>query len=232
MEKYLYISINFLTILVPFIRSFEPRVAYYKQFKALFSAIFCTGSFFIVWDILFTSWGVWGFNERYLSGFYMANLPLGECLFFLTVPYACIFIYEVLIYFVNEKYLVKKTTLINFLILLTLAFVAITNYDKIYPFTTAILAIGFLAIHSFFITKQKLAYFYLAFLVSLVPFLLVNGVLTGSGIEEQIVWYNDNENLGIRLGTIPLDDFIYCYLLLFMNVSFYEFFKQKFKTKT
>ena len=213
---------------MPFLRSFEPRIAYYKQFKALFSAIFCTGIFFIVWDMIFTSWGIWGFNERYLSGFYVGNLPLGECLFFLTVPYACTFIYEVLRYFVAEKYVLKQTSLINFLVLLLLIFVIITNYDKTYPFTTSIFAIGFLAIHSFFITKEKLGYFYLAFAVSIIPFLLVNGVLTGSGIEEQIVWYNDNENLGIRLGTIPLDDFIYCYLLLFMNISFYEFFKQKF----
>ena len=126
---------------------------------------------------------------------------------------------------------ILQISLINFLVLLILVFVVITNYDKTYPFTTAVFAIAFLGIHSFFITKEKLAYFYLAFTISIIPFLLVNGILTGSGIEEQIVCYNDNENMGIRLGTILLDDFIYCYLLLFMNVSFYEFFKRKFQTK-
>ena len=161
MEKYLYLSLNFLTILVPFIRSFEPRIAYYKQFKSLFLAIFCTGTFFIIWDILFTSWGVWGFNERYLSGFYIGNLPIEECLFFLTVPYACIFIYEVLKYFVNKKHLSNNTMLINYLFVLLLTLTSFMYYDKTYTFTTSFFTVCFLIFHFFYIKKENLAYFIL-----------------------------------------------------------------------
>ena len=56
----------------------------------------------------------------------------------------------------------------------------------------------------------------------LVPFFVVNSVLTGSWSEEAIVWYNDKENLGIRWGTIPLEDVGYGLLLMLINLTIYK----------
>jgi lycopene cyclase domain-containing protein len=66
-----------------------------------------------------------------------------------------------------------------------------------------------------------------AYLFILIPFLIVNGILTGSGIEEPVVWYNDNENLGVRVATIPVEDAFYGILLLVMNVSIFEWLQRK-----
>ena len=73
---------------------------------------------------------------------------------------------------------------------------------------------------------QILRRFYISFLIILIPFFIVNGVLTGSFIAEPVVWYNDIENLGIRLFTIPVEDIGYAFNMLFLVVFFNEKFKK------
>ena len=53
--------------------------------------------------------------------------------------------------------------------------------------------------------------------------LLVNGYLTGSGI----VLYNPHILLGIRIGTIPLEDFFFGFSMVTMTIIFWETFKAK-----
>ncbi|HET9486859.1 MAG TPA: lycopene cyclase domain-containing protein, partial [Chryseosolibacter sp.] len=64
--------------------------------------------------------------------------------------------------------------------------------------------------------------FYFAFGVILIPFFIVNGILTGSFIDEPVVWYNNTENLGIRLGTVPLEDVVYGMLMLLVPITIWE----------
>jgi lycopene cyclase domain-containing protein len=58
--------------------------------------------------------------------------------------------------------------------------------------------------------RHWLSGFLLSYAISLIPFFLVNGVLT----SLPVVWYNDAQNMGIRLWTIPLEDAIYLLGLL------------------
>ena len=64
------------------------------------------------------------------------------------------------------------------------------------------------------------------------PFFLVNGILTGSGLPEPIVWYNDAENFGLRLGTIPVEDAIYNLGMLLTVVFVGELIQRTRKTKS
>ena len=222
--KYLYLWINFFTILIPLIRSFEPRIAFYKSFKAVGLSLFFTASFFIIWDIIFTHLGVWGFNSKYLSGISLFGLPLGEYLFFITVPYACLFIYRTLNYFIQKDVVGGLTKHIsNFIIGFSMALAAV-YYDRWYTAVTFILLGLFVAYLQFRLQPQWLGRFYLAYAVCLIPFFIVNGILTGSGIAEEVVWYNNAENLGVRLGTIPIEDIFYGMLLILLTTFWYERF--------
>lgn len=230
MASFTYLIINFLTLLVPFIRSFDKRVNMVGKWKALLPAMLLTATLFLVWDVWFTELGVWGFNDRYLSGIHFAGLPLGEYLFFLTVPYACLFVYEVLNYFIKQDLfgqVARPIILVTALVLLLLAWF---SRDQWYTGLTFLLT-GIWLLVLGVIKPHWLGRFLLSYIVCLLPFLMVNGVLTGSFLEEQVVWYNDQENYGIRIFTIPIEDTVYMLLLLVMNVTFYEALKLRFGLK-
>jgi lycopene cyclase domain-containing protein len=71
-----------------------------------------------------------------------------------------------------------------------------------------------------------LSSFYLTFLVMLIPFFIVNGILTGTGIENEVVWYNNDENLGIRMLTIPIEDSVFAFSLILLNLLLFKKLKQ------
>lgn len=220
-NHYTYIVINILTILPPFLLSFDKKVAFYKNWKYLFPSIFFTAVVFIVWDIFKTASGVWDFNPKYLLGIYIVNLPLEEWLFFITVPYAIMFIYECLIaYFKDIFYSVAPYISVFFLLLLLLG--SILYYDRIYTIITFPFAFLFLLIHHAVLKRRIAGKFWFAYFVHLIPFLIVNGILTAM----PVVTYNDSENMGFRIFTIPFEDTIYSMLLLLMNVTIYERLKQ------
>ena len=223
----LYFILHLFTISFPLVRSFEYRVRYFKKWPPLFLAILVSGAIFIVWDILFTDAGVWGFTPTYLSGYYLVNLPIEEWLFFITVPFASIFIYENVIYFVRRPISPATARYILMASGILLSAIALWNGDQLYTFYCFLGTGIFLLIHGLFIRAAYTGHFIIAYLIHLVPFLVVNGILTGSLIDEQIVWYNNAENFNIRLGTIPIEDTIYSLFLLLLNVTFYEFFKKK-----
>jgi len=222
----LYLIVDFFTFLGPFTLSFDKKVAFYKKWFAVFPAIFIVGFFFITWDIWFTAIGVWKFNEKYLSGFKIFNLPIEEILFFFVVPYACLFIYECCkTYFSNilGKFTYHLPLFFSFLISVTLFF----TWGRMYTTVTFSLTILFLLLLLRFneLQKKKYGYFWLAYFIHLIPFLVINGILT----SVPVVIYNNNENLSIRLFTIPLEDLVYSLLLLLGNVVFYEKILEKIK---
>lgn len=184
---------------------------------------------FIPWDVIFTINGVWGFNSDYFLGVEILSLPFEEWLFFICIPFACVFThYAVLLYFPNLKLKKVTTKAISISLVLILFVLALVNYDKWYTLVNFSLAIP-LTWLVYKYNPQLLQHFLLTFLVMLIPFFIVNGVLTGSWIDNQVVWYNDAENLGIRIGTIPVEDSIYAYSMILMNLFFFEYLCSIFK---
>lgn len=225
----LYLWLNIGSISIPLLYSFHPKLQLYKKFHWLLLSLLLTMGVFIPWDVIFTINGVWGFNSDYFLGVEILSLPFEEWLFFICIPFACVFThYAVLLYFPNLKLKKVTTKAISISLVLILFVLALVNYDKWYTLVNFSLAIP-LTWLVYKYNPQLLQHFLLTFLVMLIPFFIVNGVLTGSWIDNQVVWYNDAENLGIRIGTIPLEDSIYAYSMILMNLFFFEYLCSKFK---
>ncbi|MDQ4141789.1 MAG: lycopene cyclase domain-containing protein [Bacteroidota bacterium] len=219
---YIYLYLNIFTILFPFLLSFDKRVQFYKTWKYLFPAIAINALIFIVWDSIFTHHGVWGFNNDYLLGVYLFNLPLEEILFFITVPYACVFIYECLNVYVKRDLLRKGALTVTILLSAFILVIGLLHLQQLYTSVTFLFLPVILLVHYLIFKDKLLGRFYLAYLVHLVPFLLVNGVLT----SLPVVWYNNGHNLGIRLTTIPIEDTMYSMVMLLITITAFEFFRR------
>ena len=220
-NHYTYFLILAVSLVGPLALSFDKKVAFYKKWKYLFPAMLFPALFYVIWDACFTSLGVWSFNPDYITGYKILNLPLEEVLFFFVVPYCCVFIYEcILCYFPD----LKNTILANNILKILAVVLLITGlffYQRDYTAYTFVFFALFTAL--FFIFRQyftgfKTNYFLLAYAIILIPFLIVNGVLTAI----PVVTYNDAENLGFRIYTIPFEDTFYGMLLVFMNLAIYE----------
>lgn len=232
MDNFIYLVVLLFAISYPLASSFESRVSYVSNWYALFPAILITGVFFLVWDVWFTIIGVWEFNPRYVLGIYFLKLPIEEWLFFVIIPFACIFIYEVLIYFFPKDPLRRAGKPFVYVMVPFLIAMGMMHLDKWYTSVNFLIGAVALSIHFLIFNNRYLGKFIFAYLVSLIPFILCNGVLTGGLTEEPVVIYNNAENLGIRIWTVPVEDTIYSMTLLLMNISFFELFRSRKTFKT
>lgn len=226
-ERYLYLALNVGSISFPFLFSFYPKANFSKEWKHLFPALLTTALVFIAWDEWFTQLGVWGFNPRYLTGIYLGSLPLEEVMFFVFIPYACLFIYFSASYLSKRDYLASLHQHITVSLIAVLIIIGTLYFNHWYTSVTFFSLALFLSLHQWYWKSTYMGRFYFSYLFVLIPFFIVNGILTGSFIDQEVVWYNNQENLGIRIGTIPLDDFFYNMLMLLMVTSIYEGLKTR-----
>jgi lycopene cyclase domain-containing protein len=219
--KFTYLLIDFFSVLVPLVFSFHPRLKFYKHWAALFPAVMFTGITFIAWDMYFTHLKIWGFNPEYLTGPHIGNLPIEEVLFFLCIPYSCVFTYACMNLMI-KKTLSKRSQLIVSSTLIALSvFMAFRFHSFKYTgYTFAVLAL-LLFTAQFILKSNWLSRFYITYLLLLLPFLIVNGLLTGTGLNRPVVWYNEAHIIGLRVLTIPVEDIFYGMDLILMNIIIY-----------
>lgn len=227
MSAYLWVILG--SFLGPLVLSFDKKVHFYTYFPKVFISTLCVAIPFIIWDIYFTANQVWGFTPEYLAGIYLYNLPIEECLFFIIVPFACLFIHQVLkAYFPTYNNLLLAR-------IFAIAFTASgfifgsLNIDNWYTmsacFAASLLTIGF-----YFVARKKwYTQFAFTYLVVLIPFIIVNGILTGAITEKPIVWYSEHHIIGWRIITIPFEDLYYNYALLLPIVAIFEKLSEKTK---
>jgi lycopene cyclase domain-containing protein len=123
----------------------------------------------------------------------------------------------------------KHSTIVTHILISVFVLLCVIFYDKWYTLINFLYAIILLLLVKYK-ANHLLKHYYLTFLVMLIPFFIVNGILTGSAIEHQVVWYNNAENLGIRLGTIPVEDVVYAFTMLLTVLTLTDYFDKRFST--
>lgn len=227
LTPYTYLLINFSAFIICFIFSFHRRIQFNRYFSAFIRASVIVAIPFLLWDVWFTKMGVWSFNTKYTIGYTFASLPLEELLFFIVIPFACVFTYFCLDKFFDLSWANVFNNIIVFATCIVSLVMAFLHLDKIYTLVTA-LAVTFTLVYLHFIDKvQWIGQASLVFLILMLGFFPVNGLLTGTGLESPVVNYNPQEILNIRVLTIPVEDFVYGYTLFLLNIYFFKIFSHK-----
>ncbi|MFV0220617.1 lycopene cyclase domain-containing protein [Empedobacter falsenii] len=227
MMSYTYILILFFTIIICFISSFDSRILFHRHFGAFFKAALVVAVPFIAWDIWFTAKGVWWFNTDYTLGFVIGGLPIEEWLFFICIPFSCVFTYFCFDKFFKLDWLSSFNNLIVFFSLIVCSIVALLYYDRIYTLLTAVITFVVLFYLHFVRRVDWIGKASFVFTILMLGFFPVNGILTGTGLESPIVNYNPDDFLGIRMGTIPIEDAVYGYTQFLLVLYFFKQFKSK-----
>ena len=216
--SFTYLLINGFIIAIPLALTFDKRTAYYRQLPAVGFSTGVVGACYLIWDVFVTARGEWSFNGKYLTGVQLLNIPLEEVLFFITVPYSCLFIYEVVLYATQERFYKMSTpVLIAAVVVLMAASLALR--DQGYT-SKALASCSFFLIVAYWLDRPLLTsrHYWTWLAICYMPFLLVNSVLTAL----PVVQYNPAAIFGVRLFTIPIEDFFYNYAMLSFYLLLYR----------
>mgnify|MGYP000509657990 CR=1 FL=1 len=229
----LYLIILLISLAGPLAFSFEKNLRLYTRWKYLLPAILITMVVFVTWDIIFTHMDYWFFNPIYNSGIYIHKLPLEEYLFFIVIPYACAFsFYAVQFHFPKFKLNAQWTKVLTFLIVIISVITSVFHRDLTYTFVN-FLVLPMILLLSYYFAREVVNYYLAIYPILLIPFFIINGILTGTGIEQAVFEYNPEVILGIHVFSIPIEDIFYNFSLLLSPLVLTHIFEMRFrKTKS
>ena len=211
-------KLDLLVLALPLALSFDRKVAFWRKWPQVFAAIAAVVVAFGAWDAWMAARGIWAFNPDHAGTWRFLHLPLGEWLFFVCVPYACLFVLAcVRAYFPDRAIRIPSQV---FPILAVFLFVLAFMYRELAYTATVFLACGLAlgAMQALVPTTLRSRNFWAALGLTYPPFLVANGFLTGI----PIVFYDDAENLAVRVGSIPVEDFFFSFAMLALAVLVYD----------
>jgi lycopene cyclase domain-containing protein len=218
-----YLIFNAIIMAGPIVFAFDQRVRYVRYWPKALLATATILPVYIVWDSLVTG-KHWWFNPSYTTDVRIAGLPPGEWLFFITVPFACLFIWQILITLYNRgqwQIPFKKIYRVFFLAVPVALLFLFTG--KIYTglvFSAIALAVLLDWMTGSRILAYKHALVYFGILAGLI--LVFNGYLTA----RPVVLYGESFQLGIRIITIPVEDFLYGLSHILMCTTVFQALKR------
>ncbi len=216
-----YLWINLSIIVFPLLASFERRVAYWRRSPAVGLAVLSGGAIFVAWDAFFSKAGYWSFNPVHVLSVRLFFLPLEEILFFVTVPYSMFFVLECLDWFRKDApvRVPKALSLSAAAAFLAGGFLFFgQGYTVVVLFVCAGCFLGDAFLPG---SPLKSRNFLLMLLASFPLFLFFNHLLT----SIPVVLYSPSAIWGLRILSIPLEDFFYNFSMLAVYGFFYLRFR-------
>ena len=91
-----YMAVLIISFSFPLMFSFYPALKFWRNAKALAFSLSMIIVIFGAWDVFATWRRHWYFNPEGIFGFRIINLPIEEWLFFIVIPFCCVFTWEAL----------------------------------------------------------------------------------------------------------------------------------------
>ncbi|MBN2058260.1 MAG: lycopene cyclase domain-containing protein [Candidatus Saganbacteria bacterium] len=223
----LYLLIDIIIIIFPLLLSLIPWFGFYRKLLPLSVSILAVGGLFLVWDILVTARGDWAFNPLHVGNISFLGLPVEEVLFFVVVPYSCIFLYEGLAGFMPDRRLPHVPF---YYMIAALVFIVSAVFFSGKEYTSLVMLVTGLTLiagASFFREMYSSMLAWLWLLCGMALFFIFNYFLTAA----PVVTYAPTAILNLRIATIPIEDFLYNFCLLSWYLGVYLAAKKNFKKK-
>lgn len=189
-----------------------------RQWGAVVISIFAVAVPFIAWDIVVTG-EHWCFDERFVLGLGALGLPIEEWLFFVAVPFACLFLW--IAGFRHRGDFRASPRPVGLRIGLGLialsAFIGWTGppYSALCVLVLGIFIAGDCRLGAAVSTHRSAP----LFAVSVV---LLTAVFDGFLTARPVVHYAPSAICGLRIGSIPIEDFGYGLALVGSVVAVFE----------
>ena len=217
--KFEYLLFNFLVMAGPIISQFNRQIKHVSRWRLKLITIGIVMIPYIIWDILVAGTH-WWFNKAYTLDFRLFGLPIEEWLFFITVPFGCLLVWETLPH--ADRWLIRLRSLRYIRVVLYAALpVGIWVFSTGKQYTGLVLfCFGLVGLMDTLLGVDLLlrlkTYLYLAIVSGLI--LVFNGYLTA----RPVVLYGEVYQVNYRILTIPVEDFGYGFTLMLFNVMLYE----------
>jgi lycopene cyclase domain-containing protein len=220
--KAAYLLIDAASLAFPLAFSCSKRFGFGRSWPLAWAAVSFAALPFGLWDIAFARAGIWDFNPLYVFGPAAFGLPLEEWLFFLAIPFACLFIYRQFAGGQGAARADRPRPGPAFIVAFACLAAACAAFALFHAGRAYTLSVGLAAA----VTAAALAWgrpryarpFLLALAVQYLPFLLVNGLLTAL----PVVRYRADAILGLRIGSIPVEDAAFAFVMFVLPVAIYE----------
>lgn len=213
-----YLLFNLIVLIGPLALSFDRTVRYHRYWPQAFLSLGIVMIPFLVWDI-YANGFFWWFNDAYVLPLRILGLPPGEVLFFISVPFSCLFIWQIIVTHRQEVGGGNKVILYLLAALAALTAGVFLLRGLLYTafvFILLALTVALDLVLRTHLLLQKRTYLYLGIVTALM--FLFNGYLTA----RPVVLYGERYFTGIRLWTIPVEDFGYGYGLILLCTVIFE----------